>query len=160
MASKLDGTKLDNVEDVLLCFSYEPKRDSETLDRYIKDYPQFAEAMLLSIAKHHTCLSLDFSQYQPLAFATAIYPREHAITYPALGLASEAGEVAGKIKKMLRDGNLDIAALKAELGDVLWYIAALCSDLGLSMQEVAEENLRKLQDRKERDKLKGDGDVR
>ena len=90
---------------------------------------------------------------------------DHAIVYPTLGLTNEAGEVAGKIKKIFRDkggviGQEDRAALKSELGDVLWYLAQICTDLDLSLQEVAEENLRKLARRQEAGTLHGDGDDR
>jgi NTP pyrophosphatase (non-canonical NTP hydrolase) len=85
--------------------------------------------------------------------------------YPALGLASEAGEVAGKIKKVLRDQGGDFAQaptdeLKDELGDVLWYVAVLADDLGLSLNQIASDNLAKLQSRLARGRLGGGGDVR
>ncbi len=90
---------------------------------------------------------------------------DHAILYPTLGLTNEAGEVAGKVKKIFRDkggviGEEDRAALKSELGDVLWYLAQICTDLDLSLQEVAEENLRKLARRQEAGTLQGEGDDR
>ena len=90
---------------------------------------------------------------------------DHAILYPTLGLTNEAGEVAGKVKKIFRDkggviGEDDRAALKSELGDVLWYLAQICTDLDLSLQEVAEENLRKLARRQEAGTLQGEGDNR
>lgn len=90
---------------------------------------------------------------------------DHAILYPTLGLTNEAGEVAGKVKKIFRDkggviGDEDRAALKSELGDVLWYLAQICTDLDLSLQEVAEANLRKLARRREAGTLQGDGDDR
>jgi NTP pyrophosphatase (non-canonical NTP hydrolase) len=94
---------------------------------------------------------LTFDEYQRRAMATAIYPREHAVVYPALDLAGEAGEVCEKIKKALRDhgGKIDQDVLAKELGDVLWYLAAMASDLertlgdtnitnGLSMSEFQE----------------------
>lgn len=89
----------------------------------------------------------------------------HPITYPTLGLANEVGEVVGKIKKILRDKDGKISkedkdALKAELGDVLWYFTQICTELGLSLEEVAEYNLEKLFSRKKRNKLHGDGDNR
>jgi len=103
---------------------------------------------------------MDFDEYQSQARATAIYPRDKAIVYPALGLAGEAGEVAEKVKKWIRDGNLDRDAIIKELGDVMWYIAALSSDLGIDMSEVASQNIRKLQDRAARGKIQGSGDNR
>lgn len=103
---------------------------------------------------------MTLSSYQKAASSTAIYPTQHAITYPALGLAGEAGEVANKVKKIIRDGKLDKAALKGEIGDCLWYIAALCRDLNIDLGDVAKANLEKLQDRKARGTLKGSGDTR
>ena len=90
---------------------------------------------------------------------------DHAILYPTLGLTNEAGEVAGKVKKIFRDkggviGEEDRAALKSELGDVLWYLAQICTDLDLSLQEVAEENLTKLARRQQAGTLQGEGDNR
>jgi NTP pyrophosphatase (non-canonical NTP hydrolase) len=108
---------------------------------------------------------VDFDAYQHAASGTALYSDSYRVTYPALGLASEAGEVAGKVKKVLRDrggdfGEAQIAAIKDELGDVLWYIAALASDLGLSMDDIAADNVAKLRSRMERGVLAGDGDKR
>lgn len=103
---------------------------------------------------------LSFVEYQVGARSTAIYPDKHAIVYPALGLAGEAGEVAEKIKKWLRDGTFDRDLLAKELGDVLWYIANLASDLGFSLEEIAELNLVKLRSRSERGTLQGSGDNR
>ena len=107
-----------------------------------------------------TYKDMTLSSYQKAASSTAIYPTQHAITYPALGLAGEAGEVANKVKKIIRDGKLDKAALKGEIGDCLWYIAALCRDLNIDLGDVAKANLDKLQDRKARGTLKGSGDTR
>jgi len=108
----------------------------------------------------------DFDTYQKESRKTAKYPAiGHPIVYPALGLANEAGEVAGKVKKIFRDkggeiGEEDRQALNKELGDVLWYLAQTCTELDLSLQEVAEENLTKLFDRLERGTIGGDGDER
>jgi|TARA_R110000803_G_scaffold168601_3_gene231651 NTP pyrophosphatase (non-canonical NTP hydrolase) len=103
---------------------------------------------------------LTLSSYQKAASGTAIYPTQHAITYPALGLAGEAGEVANKVKKIIRDGKMNRRDIGDEIGDCLWYIAALCRDLGLDMGEVAKSNLEKLYDRKQRGTLQGSGDKR
>lgn len=103
---------------------------------------------------------LTFRDYQRKAARTAIYPKSAKLTYPALGLASEAGEVAGKVKKLLRDGELDPLALADELGDVLWYVAALAADLGYDLDAIAERNLEKLQSRSERGTIGGNGDNR
>ncbi len=90
---------------------------------------------------------------------------DHAIVYPTLGLTNEAGEVAGKVKKIFRDRNgvvtdADRADLVLEMGDVLWYLAELCTQLGVSLDDVAEANLEKLRGRVERGTLSGDGDHR
>lgn len=109
---------------------------------------------------------MKFTDYQRKARATAKYPViGHRVIYPTLGLVNEAGEVAGKIKKIFRDkegiiSEADKDALKAELGDVLWYIAQVATELGLSLDEIAEYNIDKLLDRLERGKIKGDGDNR
>ena len=100
----------------------------------------------------------DFNAYQRSAATTAIYTDK--VVYPALGLVGEAGEVANKVKKIIRDGKMDKAALAAEIGDCLWYIAALCRDLNVDMGEVAKSNLDKLYDRKQRGTLQGSGDKR
>ncbi len=109
---------------------------------------------------------MNFTDYQTKSRATAKYPAiGHAVIYPTLGLVNEAGEVAGKIKKEFRDKNGEIntetrEALKAELGDVLWYLAQTCTELDISLEEVAESNLTKLLDRQARGKIQGDGDTR
>lgn len=109
---------------------------------------------------------MKFSEYQELARRTAIYPNlGHNVDYPTLGLCNEAGEVAGQIKKLHRDdgGKLTperLVKLKKELGDVLWYMAALCSELDLSLEAVAVANIEKLRSRQDRGKLGGDGDNR
>lgn len=103
---------------------------------------------------------MGLNDYQKAAANTAIYKSEHAILYPALGLAGEAGEVANKVKKMLRDGDFDRAAIAAEVGDVLWYIAALSRDLNLDMHDLAMGSLEKVYGRKARGTLKGSGDKR
>jgi NTP pyrophosphatase (non-canonical NTP hydrolase) len=109
---------------------------------------------------------MDFSDYQTKSRKTAKYPAiGHSVIYPTLGLVNEAGEVAGKIKKVFRDKGGEISeetrqAIKAELGDVLWYIAQVATELDLSLDEIAESNIAKLYDRLERDKIKGEGDNR
>lgn len=109
---------------------------------------------------------MNLTDYQTQAIKTAIYPRNQAIIYPTLGLTGEAGEVAEKVKKMIRDGNLDPHALHKEIGDVLWYLAALCNDLSeeygmdFSLAKAAEANLAKLADRAKRNAIQGNGDNR
>src|SRR5438270_23263 len=90
---------------------------------------------------------------------------DHSIVYPTLGLTNEAGEVAGKVKKIFRDkGGVisedDRLALKKELGDVLWYLTQICTELDLTLEEVAEANLEKLFSRQQRDAIRGEGDNR
>lgn len=109
---------------------------------------------------------MTFSEYEREAGKTALYPRKgNNIFYPTLGLAGEAGEVADKVSKIIRDDNEVItperrAALIKELGDVLWYLAAVAGELGVSLDEVAKENLHKLASRQERGALHGAGDNR
>ena len=88
--------------------------------------------------------SSQMNDYQRAAVSTAIYKKEHAVIYPALGLAAEAGEVANKVKKILRDGKFDREAIADEVGDCMWYIAALCRDLNIDMQDIANNNIKKL----------------
>lgn len=107
-----------------------------------------------------------FKSYQRDAARTgAAISTDHPIVYPTLGLANEAGEVAGKVKKIFRDrGGIvtdeDREALTLELGDVLWYLSELCTRLGISLDDVAARNIEKLQGRVERGTLAGDGDIR
>lgn len=108
---------------------------------------------------------MNFSDYQKASRATAIFPRNYAIEYVTLGLASEAGEVAGKVKKVLRDRNGDftaddVAGIKAEVADCLWYLAQLGTELGFDLGEAAAENIVKLQDRQARGVIGGSGDKR
>ena len=108
---------------------------------------------------------MDLSEYQRASRRTAEYPRAAWLSYPALGLAGEAGEVAEHAKKAIRDDGATItderrAAMAKELGDVLWYLAQLATELDLDLDEVAELNLEKLLSRQRRGVLHGAGDDR
>jgi NTP pyrophosphatase (non-canonical NTP hydrolase) len=103
---------------------------------------------------------MNMNDYQRQAATTAIYPASVQVLYPTLGLAGEAGEVANKVKKILRDGKFDREGISDEIGDCLWYIAALCRDLNVDMADLAQRNLDKLSDRQKRGTLKGNGDNR
>lgn len=113
---------------------------------------------------------MTFNEYQKQAFTLATYPNvRHNIVYPALGLAGEAGEAADKIKKIWRnhdimDANNYTAEQKKELakevGDVLWYISAVATEIGWTLEEIAQLNLDKLFDRHARGVLKSEGDNR
>lgn len=110
---------------------------------------------------------MNFKEYQKKALVTAMHSDKYKIIYPALGLGNESGEVLGKIKKWLRgdDGGEEMSedrreSLKGELGDVLWYLAVLAKDLDFSLEDIAVSNIEKLQSRKERGMIKGDGDKR
>jgi len=104
--------------------------------------------------------------YQEISNLTAIYPNKGSnMSYPALGLCGEAGEIANKVKKIYRDHDGVLTQeyreiLSAELGDVLWYVAAIASELDVSLGEIALSNVDKLADRQARNKLGGDGDKR
>ena len=98
--------------------------------------------------------------YENLAGQTAIFPKEKALEYLALGMTSEAGEVAGKVKKLIRDGEGDKVAIASEIGDVLWYCAMMAKEVGVPLNTIMKENLKKLHGRKERGTLAGSGDTR
>lgn len=109
---------------------------------------------------------MTFEEYQNKSRETAFYPGLGSnFIYPTLGLVGESGEVAEKIKKILRDkeGVINEDSRKEiakELGDVLWYLAQLSSELNLSLDDVAKMNIEKISSRKERNVLSGDGDNR
>lgn len=108
---------------------------------------------------------MTFNDYQRIASQTAIFPQELKVLYPVIGLAGETGEVAEKVKKTVRDhgGVFDDerrAEIAKELGDVLWYVAAIASDLGLALDEVAQTNVDKILSRHSRNRLHGEGDNR
>jgi len=108
---------------------------------------------------------MDIKNYQLQAMKTAVYPEKYSIIYPTLGLVGEAGEVAEKVKKVIRDNNGDFnierkEEIAKELGDILWYIANTANDLGYGLDTIAEMNISKLKSRQERNKLKGEGDNR
>ena len=108
---------------------------------------------------------MDFTKYQETAVETAIYPDTHRILYPALGMAGEAGEVANKVKKIIRDGTENLPEdwkdqLASEIGDVLWYCAALSNDIGIPLGLIAAQNRDKLLARKQKGTLQGSGDTR
>ena len=109
---------------------------------------------------------MKLSDYQQRSRATAVYPDAGAnLTYPALGLCGEAGEVAEKVKKAIRDDGGVLSAerrdaLAGELGDVLWYVAQLATEAGLELDVIADANLAKLRSRQERSVWSGSGDTR
>jgi len=109
---------------------------------------------------------MNINDYQEAALKTAFYKPESGYTYTALGLVGEAGEIANKLKKPLREyGDIALSeqervALAKELGDVLWYTALLSEELGFSLSEVAQMNINKLRSRQERGTLEGNGDNR
>jgi len=117
---------------------------------------------------------MELNDYQELAMKTAIFPKRDGYAYTALGLAGEAGEIANKVageiankvKKFIRDGYSEdelpgkINDLRDELGDVLWYVAALAQVLDTSLEQVAKNNIHKLAERQVKGTLKGSGDKR
>ena len=104
--------------------------------------------------------------YEMKAGQTAIFPKYKALEYLALGLTSEAGEVAGKVKKLIRDGEdvegfeLKKIAIASEIGDVLWYCAMMANEVGVPLNDIMKDNLKKLHGRKVRGTLHGSGDNR
>lgn len=108
---------------------------------------------------------MNFKEYQDKIKVTAVYPANVRVLYPALGLAGETGEVCEKIKKVYRDNAgvftaEKVAEISKEMGDVLWYLQALCNDLGINMQDVADNNVTKLLSRLDRGVIHGNGDNR
>lgn len=121
---------------------------------------------------------MDFRRYQELAGETAVYPSMATVSeingevtgvlhigYPVFGLLGEAGELAEKTKKIIRDKNCiiddsELLGLMYELGDIMWYIARICTELNVSMESIAQMNIQKLKDRKERGVIQGSGDHR
>jgi len=109
---------------------------------------------------------MNFEEYQKESRKTAVYPNAgENFIYPVIGLAGETGEVSEKIKKVIRDKNGIVDdetrdAIKKELGDVLWYVSQLASELGLSLDEIAAGNIEKLLSRMDRGVLNGNGDNR
>jgi NTP pyrophosphatase (non-canonical NTP hydrolase) len=110
--------------------------------------------------------SITASLYQEKACETAIFPKHQAMEYLTLGLTGEAGEIANKVKKFIRDGAPpdEYAAKKIEIGyeigDVLWYCAVLAEELDMNLGHIMEKNLEKLADRHKRGKISGSGDNR
>jgi len=107
------------------------------------------------------------NSYQEFCRSTAVYPDAmkknlSELMYLSLGLAGEGGEIANKVKKLYRDGETHEKkmAIAAELGDIAWYLARLCDTLDVDLDDVLEENKRKLSDRMHRGVLKGNGDLR
>lgn len=108
---------------------------------------------------------MTLNEYQQKALETAIYPKQFKVIYPALGLTGEAGEVADKVKKIIRDGNGQLSDEKRreiakEVGDVCWYIATMAHDIGYTLEEICQMNYEKLSSRKQRGVLGGNGDNR
>ena len=109
---------------------------------------------------------MTFNDYQRDARKTAQYPViGHGITYPALGITGEAGEISDKVKKIFRDkggviSDQDREALVKECGDVLWYLSALADELGTSLEAIAITNIEKLSSRQQRGMIGGEGDNR
>jgi len=109
---------------------------------------------------------VDFDEYQKQSKETAVYPIiGESYVYPVLGLSGEAGEVANKIKKIFRDKGAVLDEdtrnqVKKELGDVLWYLSQVATEMDLSLSEIAQLNLDRLFDRKKRGTIHGEGDNR
>lgn len=109
---------------------------------------------------------MNFDEYQKKSRETAQYPDiGKNYLYPVLGLCGESGEVAEKFKKLIRDKNNVLtddykAEIKKELGDIIWYIAQIATELGISFDDIAETNIEKIMSRMERSKINGNGDNR
>jgi NTP pyrophosphatase (non-canonical NTP hydrolase) len=107
---------------------------------------------------------MDLKEYQQWTITTAIYPGagEHGFqecNYLTLGLVSEAGEVAGKLKKVIRGDTIQPEQFVSELSDVLWYLTRLCDNVGITLSDLADYNVTKLEERKKTNTLKGSGET-
>ena len=107
--------------------------------------------------------TVELTEYQRAAQETAIFPEDMGIVYTALGLTGEAGEVANQVKKIIRDDGGTVSyerrfKLRDEMGDVLWYLSALATQLGLSLEDIAWGNIEKLRKRQQKGTLQGSGD--
>ena len=135
-----------------------PEMTQEEIDQTIDQWAKDSEATPYS--------SITFNEYQEQTALTAKYPKDQALEYLCLGVASEAGEISGKLKKLIRDGDSKMTrqewvdSMSAEIGDVLWYLARLSDELGLDLSTIAENNIEKLLDRKARGVIGGSGDNR
>lgn len=108
---------------------------------------------------------MTLNEYMQAALEIAVYPKEYRIIYPALGMTGEAGEVADKVKKVIRDNGKEFTEDKKreiakEVGDVMWYCATLANDLGYTLEEIGIMNIEKLKSRKKRGVIGGSGDNR
>jgi NTP pyrophosphatase (non-canonical NTP hydrolase) len=116
---------------------------------------------------------MNFQEYQDKSKVTAVFPsfeaavyqKNHNLIYTTLGLAGESGEVVEKVKKVFRDGNGEVSESRRqeiikELGDVLWYVSQIATELGVSLEEVVSQNIEKIYSRKDRGVIQGDGDNR
>lgn len=108
---------------------------------------------------------MNINEYQNWTLTTAQYQGAgthsfEEIVYLTLGLASEAGEVAGKLKKIIRGDRVEPEAFVSEVGDVLWYLVRICDNLNITLEQLADLNAAKLQQRVADNTIKGDGDVR
>jgi len=106
---------------------------------------------------------MNINEYQKWTLSTAVYPGagEHGfqeVVYLTLGLVSEAGEAAGKVKKIIRGDKVDPESFVSEVGDVLWYLARICDNLGITLEELALYNMTKLESRKAAGTIKGSGE--
>ena len=130
----------------------------EEARKYMQNKVKNEELLIVEV------MTAELYQYQ--ATQTAIFPKEKALEYLALGLTSEAGEVAGKVKKLIRDGEdvegfeMKKIAIASEVGDVLWYCALMAQEVGVPLNTIMKDNLEKLHSRMKRGKLSGSGDNR
>ena len=100
------------------------------------------------------------NEYQNEAHKYAVYNTcDESRMYPILGLTEEAGEVAGKLKKFVRGDQPDPEGFLSEMGDVLWYLARLCDNIGITMEDLADYNYKKLEARKNANALQGNGET-